>query len=74
MKPEHAVQKWNTVGCNACSEFGKDPYPGRQLEGWMKDAGFVDVYHERFRLPVGPWPKDKHLVGSETSLWILLVS
>lgn len=27
----------------------------------MKDAGFENIVHEKFRLPVGPWPKDKHL-------------
>lgn len=61
--PEHAVIKWNSLGCGACSSFGKDPDPGRKLEGYMKAAGFVDVYHERLRLPIGPWPKDKHLVS-----------
>lgn len=60
---EHAERKWNTLGCDACSSFGKDPFPGGKIEGRMKAAGFVDVYHERLRLPVGPWPKDKHLVS-----------
>lgn len=63
LKPEHAEQKWGDLGCGACVAFGKDPHPGPKLEGWVKDAGFEDVYHERFRLPIGPWPKDKHLVS-----------
>lgn len=27
----------------------------------MIQAGFVDVKIHYFKLPVGPWPKDKHL-------------
>lgn len=63
LTPKHAEREWNDLGCGACVSFGKDPEPGPKIEGWMKDAGFVDVYHERFRLPIGPWPKDKHLVS-----------
>ena len=65
---EHAERKWNDFGLGACVSMGKDPEPGPKIEGWMKDAGFVDVYHERFRLPIGPWPKDKHLVSAWNSL------
>lgn len=63
---EHAMMKWNDVGLAACDSFGKDHSPGPKIEGWMKEAGFVDVHYERFPLPIGPWPKDKHLktVGS----------
>ena len=64
LTPEHAEREWNDLGCGACVSFGKDPEPGPKIEGWMKDAGFADVYHERFRLPIGPWPKDQHLVSS----------
>lgn len=63
LRPEHAEMKWNTLGCGACLSFGKDPYPGKKIEGWAKDVGFEDVYHERFRLPIGPWAKDQHLVS-----------
>jgi hypothetical protein len=37
---------------------GRDPNPGSQLLGWVKDAGFVNVVHKRFRLPIGAWPRD----------------
>lgn len=54
--------KWNDVGLAACDSFGKDHSPGPKIEAWMKEAGFVDVHHEWYPLPIGPWPKDKHLV------------
>ncbi len=40
-----------------------EPCPGPLLEGWVKDAGFTDVHHEKYVLPIGTWPADKHLVG-----------
>ena len=40
-----------------------EPSPGPRLEGWVKDAGFTDVHHEKCILPVGTWPSDKHLVS-----------
>ena len=39
-----------------------EPCPGPLLEEWVKDAGFVDVVHQKFPFPVGTWPADKHLV------------
>ncbi|KAL2004597.1 hypothetical protein VTN00DRAFT_3333 [Thermoascus crustaceus] len=35
--------------------------PGPHLEGWLKDAGFVNIHHEVFRLPIGTWPKDQKM-------------
>lgn len=69
LTPDHAEAQWNKLGCGACESFGKDPFPGGKLERYMKETGFEDVYHERFRLPVGPWPKDKHLVSSAPRLF-----
>ena len=65
---EHAIMKWNDAGLAACDSFGKDHSPGPKIEGWMKEAGFVDVHYERFPLPIGPWPKDKHLVKLSENL------
>ncbi|KAF2736431.1 S-adenosyl-L-methionine-dependent methyltransferase [Polyplosphaeria fusca] len=38
---------------------GKDPCPGPKLERWIREAGFENVVHQQFKLPVGPWPKDE---------------
>jgi SAM-dependent methyltransferase len=38
---------------------GKEPCPGPKLEQWIKDAGFKNVVHQKFKLPVGPWPRDQ---------------
>lgn len=45
----------------AARETGREPSPGPHLEGWVKDAGFTNIVHKKFRFPIGPWPKDHHL-------------
>ena len=66
LKEGASLAKFVRLFNEACSGFGRLSTPGPHLEGWLKDAGFINVAHERFRLPVGPWPKDKHLktIGS----------
>ncbi len=62
LKPEHEIQKWITTLLDASRSFQRDPCPGQKLAGWMRDAGFQGIHTEKYRLPIGPWPKDKHLV------------
>ncbi|KAF2709377.1 S-adenosyl-L-methionine-dependent methyltransferase [Pleomassaria siparia CBS 279.74] len=38
---------------------GKEPCPGPKLEAWIKNAGFINVSYQKFKLPVGPWPRDQ---------------
>ena len=59
---EHASLKFNHEFLKACRTAHMDPCPGPSLKGWMTEAGFVDVKAEKFVLPVGTWPADKHLV------------
>lgn len=56
-----ASLKFNTVFLDTCEQMGIDPCPGPKLEGYLKTAGFQDVVTERLVIPVGTWPKDKHL-------------
>ncbi len=62
LKDDYAVMEWINTLREAGREFGREPSPGPLLEGWMKDEGFKGVQVEKFRIPIGPWPKDKHLV------------
>ncbi|KAL9009922.1 MAG: hypothetical protein Q9173_005091 [Seirophora scorigena] len=58
---ELSISKWITTLLQASRDFQRDPCPGPKLEGWMRDAGFADVQATRYKIPIGPWPKDKHL-------------
>jgi len=63
MTPDRTALKWANELLKASRDFGHDPCPGAKLKGWMKDAGFENVVAQKYRIPIGPWAKDKHLVG-----------
>ena len=54
--------KFNADFLKGATDAGMEPCPGPKLEGYLKNAGFVDVHAKKFILPVGTWPADKHLV------------
>ncbi|KAL0930849.1 methyltransferase domain-containing protein [Colletotrichum truncatum] len=58
---KHKTHKWITTLMQACRLVGRNPCPGPEIEGWVKEAGFVDVVHQSFKMPLGPWAKDPHL-------------
>jgi SAM-dependent methyltransferase len=62
LKPDSALAKWVDLLVEASKKMGRDHLPGGKLEGWVRDAGFTEVHHQKFRIPVGRWPKDERLV------------
>lgn len=61
LKDEHAVMVWVKLMGDAARSMGRDPCPGSKLEGWVKDVGYTNITHQRYKLPLGPWPRDPHL-------------
>ncbi|KAI8199787.1 Secondary metabolism regulator LAE1 [Colletotrichum sp. SAR 10_76] len=57
---EHETRKWNKQFVAACEGMGRTGRPGPQLKDWVTDAGFQRIAHQRFKLPMGPWPVDPH--------------
>ncbi|KAI9882201.1 MAG: hypothetical protein M1823_006057 [Watsoniomyces obsoletus] len=60
LHPEHHLMQWDEHCLKALNGMGQDPCPGPKLEGWVQDAGFTQITHRVFKMPVGAWPKDKH--------------
>ena len=58
------ISKWIMELLDASRGFQRDPCPGPKLEKLVKDAGFQNVTAQRYKLPIGPWAKDPHLVSS----------
>ncbi|KAL8671906.1 MAG: hypothetical protein Q9168_003617 [Polycauliona sp. 1 TL-2023] len=56
-----SIQRWVTALLQAARDFGRDPCPGVHLARYMRDAGFQDVQEKKYKIPIGPWAKDKHL-------------
>ncbi|KAK0727794.1 S-adenosyl-L-methionine-dependent methyltransferase [Lasiosphaeria miniovina] len=53
-----SVRKWILALNEAAKKTKRELNPGSYLEGWLKGAGFTNVVHQRFKFPLGPWPKD----------------
>lgn len=50
---------WHDNVSRATEMVGKPLRVADKVEGWMRDAGFVDVKREAFKVPHGPWAKEK---------------
>lgn len=57
-----AIERYYTEVINAFENAGYPTSPGPQLEEWFREAGFVDVHVQKYRVPLGAWPKDPHYV------------
>ncbi|KAK1637579.1 S-adenosyl-L-methionine-dependent methyltransferase [Colletotrichum phormii] len=57
---KHATWGWNKTLVRTLESIDRDPNPVPKVEGWVVDAGFRSIFHQRFKTPIGPWPKDPH--------------
>ncbi|TQN64342.1 Secondary metabolism regulator LAE1, partial [Colletotrichum shisoi] len=57
---KHATWDWNQTFLKTMRDIGRDPCPGPQLEGWVRERGFENVYHQAYKAPLGPWPKEAY--------------
>ncbi|KAK2790791.1 hypothetical protein FQN53_008614 [Emmonsiellopsis sp. PD_33] len=55
------LAQWGADLPRAGRLLGRDPCPGINLEKWVREAGFTQIVHKEYIMPLGPWPKDKHL-------------
>ncbi|KAK2051778.1 methyltransferase domain-containing protein [Colletotrichum caudatum] len=57
---EHETLKWDKLFLEACDRMGRDARPGPKFKDWVRGAGFVNITHKQFKMPIGPWPKDPY--------------
>ena len=57
-------ERWNQEFERSSELVGRSIRPGPFFLEWMTDVGFEDIHLEKARLPVGVWPKDKHLASN----------
>lgn len=63
--PDNKVVEFCTVFNAACDKIGRHGSPGQHLKSWVEDAGFTNVHHEVYKVPIGPWARDPKLVSSK---------
>ncbi|KAK1674944.1 methyltransferase domain-containing protein [Colletotrichum godetiae] len=57
-----AIQRWADTFMDACKVFGRDAQIGPKLEALVREnTNLINIRHEPFKIPNGPWPKDAHL-------------
>lgn len=66
-----AIEKYYTEVINAFEKAGYPTRPGPHLEEWFREAGFVDIHVQKYRVPLGPWPKDPYYVCDGTEVFCL---
>lgn len=44
----------------AFEKAGYEARPGPKLKQYFEEAGFVDIHVQKYRIPMGTWPKDKY--------------
>lgn len=64
------VGRWFSLMAAAAEAFGRPLRMARDMEEYLKAAGFVDIRVEKKIWPLSPWPKDKSL--KEIGRWALL--
>ncbi|WEW57242.1 hypothetical protein PRK78_002707 [Emydomyces testavorans] len=67
LTPDLAMCRNADLVLGASRKLGRDPCPGPRLKGWIEDGGFTNITEKCFKLPIGPWPKDRRL--KEIGLW-----
>jgi hypothetical protein len=68
LSDDNPLRKWNMDILRGATMIGREPNPGPLLAGLLRDAGFVQVKEEVYRLPIGTWPRDNKLVRTLYSL------
>ncbi|TQN64814.1 Secondary metabolism regulator LAE1 [Colletotrichum shisoi] len=57
---DHETMKWEKKGNEIAGMIGRDFNPGPKLYDWVKGAGFRNVVHKHYKIPIGPWAKEPH--------------
>lgn len=61
LTPEHDYYKWNRLFLESMETINRTVRPGPMLRSYAEAAGFVNIREEKFKVPLGPWPKDPEL-------------
>jgi SAM-dependent methyltransferase len=61
LESDSYTTKMMTGLIEACDKIGRTMDPAPWMKGWAESAGFLNVTEQKFKLPVGNWPRDSRL-------------
>lgn len=61
LKDDSDILTYVNTLLGAARKSDRDPCPGKRLEQMARNAGFENIVHQRFKFPIGPWPRDPQL-------------
>ncbi|KAM5353156.1 hypothetical protein ACJZ2D_016955 [Fusarium nematophilum] len=61
LAPENPMVRMMDNLMLACDKIGRTMDPAPSFRRWAEATGFTELKEERFKLPIGPWPKDQRL-------------
>jgi hypothetical protein len=61
LKPEHVLHGWGNIFIGCSERAGRSLRTHEKMRKAIEKAGFVDVHEQNYKIPLGPWPKDKLL-------------
>lgn len=69
---DHIYKQWARAFYDAGDKLNRTFRVTEQMESWPTKAGFTNIEHKVFKLPLNPWPKDKNLKaqGAYTGLYL----
>ncbi|KAF4811513.1 putative methyltransferase tdiE [Colletotrichum siamense] len=57
---KHESLRMVKIFIDVCRQIGREACPGPLQEQLARDAGFVNIVHQKFKVPIGPWAKDPY--------------
>lgn len=61
------IKKLHDMVGDCCEKIGRQFSPGPMIKGWVEKAGYENVTEVILSVPVGLWPKEKHM--KEIGAW-----
>ncbi|KKA25113.1 hypothetical protein T310_0818 [Rasamsonia emersonii CBS 393.64] len=58
------LERYNKEVTEGFKKAGYVVSPGPHLEAWFPEAGFQNIHVQKYRVPLGTWPKDQHYAES----------
>ncbi|KAL4816687.1 S-adenosyl-L-methionine-dependent methyltransferase [Aspergillus spinulosporus] len=73
LKEGNNVNRFYELLREALDKINRPVTIGKELERIVREAGFVNVHHEVFQLPLGTWPKERRMkeIGALNMLQML---